>query len=54
MFDFLRRLGEHPIALAVIHSFLADRFLAADFEGSLTVNMLKASCFLAQPAKNSC
>lgn len=29
------------MALAAIYSFLADRFQAADFEGSLTINMLK-------------
>jgi len=29
------------MALSVFYSFLVDRFQAADFEGSLTVNMLK-------------
>lgn len=29
------------MALAAIYSFLADRFQAADFEGSLTINTLK-------------
>lgn len=43
MVDLYSRLGEHPIALAAIYSFLADRFQATDFEGSLTVNLLKAS-----------
>ncbi|KAJ5234027.1 uncharacterized protein N7469_005793 [Penicillium citrinum] len=37
----VEKLGEHPIALAAIYSFLADRFQATDFEGSLTVNLLK-------------
>lgn len=31
------------MALSVFYSFLADRFQAADLEGSLTVNMLKVS-----------
>jgi len=43
MMDFYSRLGEHPIALAAIYSFLADRFQATDFEGSLTVNLLKVN-----------
>lgn len=38
---FLCRLGEHPVALSVFYSFLVDRFQAADFEGSLTMNILK-------------
>lgn len=29
------------MTLAAIYSFVADRFQAADFEGSLTLNMLK-------------
>lgn len=29
------------MALAAIYSFLADRFQATDFEGALTINMLK-------------
>ncbi|KAJ5623468.1 hypothetical protein N7490_012073 [Penicillium lividum] len=37
----VEKCGEHPMALAAIYSFLADRFQAADFEGSLTSNMLK-------------
>ncbi|KAJ5651821.1 Zinc finger CCCH-type [Penicillium longicatenatum] len=37
----VEKCGEHPVALAAIYSFLADRFQAADFEGSLTINMIK-------------
>lgn len=44
---FLYRLGEHPMALSVFYSFLADRFQAADFEGSLTMNMLKVCITLS-------
>lgn len=35
------------MALSVFYSFLADRFQAADFEGSLTVNMLKVCIALS-------
>lgn len=31
------------MVLSVIYSFLADRFQAADYEGALTVNLLKVS-----------
>ena len=31
------------MALSAIYSFLADRFQAADFEGSLTINILKVN-----------
>lgn len=31
------------MALSIFYSFLVDRFQAADFEGSLTVNILKVS-----------
>ncbi|KAJ5115755.1 hypothetical protein N7456_000103 [Penicillium angulare] len=37
----VEKCGEHPMALAAIYSFLADRFQAADYDGSLTLNMLK-------------
>ncbi|KAJ5120181.1 Zinc finger CCCH-type [Penicillium atrosanguineum] len=37
----VEKLGEHPLALSIFYSFLVDRFQAADFEGSLTVNILK-------------
>jgi hypothetical protein len=31
------------MALSIFYSFLVDRFQAADFEGPLTLNMLKVS-----------
>ncbi|KAJ5288943.1 hypothetical protein N7478_001973 [Penicillium angulare] len=37
----VEKCGEHPMALAAIYSFLADRFQASDYDGSLTLNMLK-------------
>ncbi|KAF3390382.1 hypothetical protein F1880_009349 [Penicillium rolfsii] len=37
----VEKLGEHPVTLSVFYSFLADRFQAADLEGSLTLNLLK-------------
>ncbi|KAJ5733659.1 hypothetical protein N7493_002445 [Penicillium malachiteum] len=37
----VEKCGEHPMALAAIYSFLADRFQAADYDGALTKNMLK-------------
>ncbi|KAJ6014747.1 hypothetical protein N7540_009338 [Penicillium herquei] len=37
----VEKCGEHPMALAAIYSFLADRFQAADYDGTLTRNMLK-------------
>ncbi|KAJ5886940.1 uncharacterized protein N7473_009614 [Penicillium subrubescens] len=37
----VEKLGEHPVTLSVFYSFLADRFQAADLEGSLTSNLLK-------------
>lgn len=40
---FSHRCGEHPMALAAIYSFLADRFQASDYDGAFTVNMLKVS-----------
>lgn len=38
--DFYR-LGEHPMAVAAMYSFLLDRHQAADIDGTLTVNLLK-------------
>ncbi|KAJ5884824.1 Zinc finger CCCH-type [Penicillium taxi] len=37
----VEKLGEHPMALAAVYSFLADRFQAADYDGSLSLNILK-------------
>ncbi|RAL09082.1 uncharacterized protein BO97DRAFT_375446 [Aspergillus homomorphus CBS 101889] len=37
----VEKLGEHPIAVAAMYSFLLDRHQAADFDGALTVNILK-------------
>ncbi|KAL5048622.1 hypothetical protein BDW71DRAFT_205318 [Aspergillus fruticulosus] len=37
----VEKLGEHPMAVAAIYSFLLDRHQALDFNGSLTVNILK-------------
>ncbi|KAJ5749300.1 uncharacterized protein N7511_010996 [Penicillium nucicola] len=34
-------LGEHPMVVAALYSFLVDRFQAADFAGTLTINLLK-------------
>ncbi|KAF9251804.1 hypothetical protein DTO006G1_2591 [Penicillium roqueforti] len=33
-------LGEHPMVVAALYSFLLDRFQAADFAGTLTINLL--------------
>lgn len=35
------RLGEHPMAVAAMYSFLLDRHQASDYEGNLTVSLLK-------------
>ncbi|KAJ6157644.1 hypothetical protein N7470_005236 [Penicillium chermesinum] len=37
----VEKLGEHPVALSAMHSFIVDRFQAADYDGSLTTNILK-------------
>ncbi|PYH48619.1 uncharacterized protein BP01DRAFT_371548 [Aspergillus saccharolyticus JOP 1030-1] len=37
----VEKLGEHPIAVAAMYSFLLDRHQAADINGTLTVNILK-------------
>ncbi|KAJ5475613.1 hypothetical protein N7539_007900 [Penicillium diatomitis] len=37
----IEKLGEHPMTLSVFYSFLADRFQAADLDGSLTISLLK-------------
>ncbi|KAJ5818090.1 hypothetical protein N7474_003681 [Penicillium riverlandense] len=37
----VEKLGEHPRIMAQINSFLADRFQAADFEGTFTLNLLR-------------
>ncbi|RAH80650.1 hypothetical protein BO86DRAFT_364671 [Aspergillus japonicus CBS 114.51] len=37
----VEKLGEHPIAVAALYSFLLDRHQAADINGTLTVNILK-------------
>lgn len=43
MFIYLTfsRLGEHPMAVSAMYSFLLDRHQAADVDGALTVNILK-------------
>ncbi|KAL2825012.1 hypothetical protein BDW59DRAFT_179992 [Aspergillus cavernicola] len=35
------KLGEHPMAVAAMYSFLLDRHQASDIDGTLTVNILK-------------
>ncbi|KAI3052872.1 hypothetical protein CBS76997_831 [Aspergillus niger] len=35
------KLGEHPMAVAALYSFLLDRHQASDIDGTLTVNILK-------------
>ncbi|OJD13186.1 hypothetical protein AJ78_06329 [Emergomyces pasteurianus Ep9510] len=37
----IQRLGEHPIIVSALYSFLLDRHTAADSDGPLTVNILK-------------
>ncbi|KAJ5111518.1 hypothetical protein N7532_002053 [Penicillium argentinense] len=37
----VEKLGEHPMAVIPIYSFLAERFQSVDYDGSLTVNLLK-------------
>ncbi|RAH40643.1 uncharacterized protein BO95DRAFT_468561 [Aspergillus brunneoviolaceus CBS 621.78] len=37
----VEKLGEHPIAVAAMYSFLLDRHQAADINGTLTLNILK-------------
>ncbi|KAL2218374.1 C-x8-C-x5-C-x3-H type zinc finger protein [Thermoascus aurantiacus ATCC 26904] len=37
----VEKLGEHPIAVSAMYSFLLDRHQASDFDGTLTVNILK-------------
>ncbi|KAL5333347.1 hypothetical protein BJX70DRAFT_403688 [Aspergillus crustosus] len=37
----VEKLGEHPMALAAMFSFLRDRHSAADLDGTLTLNILK-------------
>ena len=37
------RLGEHPMAVAALYSFLLDRHQASDIDGTLTVNILKVN-----------
>lgn len=39
--DRMSRLGEHPMAVAAMYSFLLDRHQASDYEGNLTVSLLK-------------
>ncbi|KAL1867976.1 hypothetical protein Plec18167_008442 [Paecilomyces lecythidis] len=37
----VEKLGEHPMAVAAMYSFLLDRHQASDYEGNLTVSLLK-------------
>ncbi|BCR84600.1 uncharacterized protein ACHE_20058S [Aspergillus chevalieri] len=37
----VEKLGEHPMAVSAMYSFLLDRHQAADVDGTLTVNILK-------------
>ncbi|CRG88402.1 hypothetical protein PISL3812_05432 [Talaromyces islandicus] len=37
----IEKLGEHPMAVAALYSFLLDRHQASDYEGVLLVNILK-------------
>ncbi|KAL1963452.1 hypothetical protein VTN77DRAFT_8353 [Rasamsonia byssochlamydoides] len=37
----VEKLGEHPIAVSALYSFLLDRHQASDYDGVLTVNILK-------------
>lgn len=37
------RLGEHPMAVAAMYSFLLDRHQASDIDGAFTLNLLKVS-----------
>lgn len=34
-------LGQAPLSVIAMYSFLVDRHLASDFDGALTVNILK-------------
>ncbi|KAJ5211327.1 Zinc finger CCCH-type [Penicillium cf. griseofulvum] len=38
--NIVEKLGEHPMIVAALYSFLVDRFQAADFAGTLTINLL--------------
>ncbi|KAL5354996.1 hypothetical protein BJX96DRAFT_756 [Aspergillus floccosus] len=37
----VEKLGEHPMAVAAVYSFLLDRHQAADIDGEFTINLLK-------------
>ncbi|KAL4809912.1 hypothetical protein BDV18DRAFT_50362 [Aspergillus unguis] len=37
----VEKLGEHPMAIAAMYSFLLDRHQASDIDGTLTLNILK-------------
>ncbi|KAL2867313.1 uncharacterized protein BJX67DRAFT_371979 [Aspergillus lucknowensis] len=37
----VEKLGEHPMAVAALYSFLVDRHQASDIDGTLAVNILK-------------
>ncbi|PLB53439.1 hypothetical protein P170DRAFT_349544 [Aspergillus steynii IBT 23096] len=37
----IEKLGEHPIAVSAMYSFLLDRHQASDIDGALTVNLLE-------------
>ncbi|KAJ5561323.1 Zinc finger CCCH-type [Penicillium sp. DV-2018c] len=39
--NIVEKLGEHPMIVSALYSFLLDRFQAADYAGSLTINLLK-------------
>ncbi|KAJ5329938.1 Zinc finger CCCH-type [Penicillium brevicompactum] len=39
--NIVEKLGEHPMVVAALYSFLVDRFQATDFAGTLTINLLK-------------
>ncbi|KAE8152465.1 hypothetical protein BDV25DRAFT_150910 [Aspergillus avenaceus] len=37
----IEKLGEHPMAVAAMYSFLLDRHQASDIDGTLTLNLLR-------------
>ncbi|KAJ5135082.1 uncharacterized protein N7515_004360 [Penicillium bovifimosum] len=39
--NIVEKLGEHPMIVSALYSFLLDRFQAADYAGNLTINLLK-------------
>lgn len=49
------RLGEHPMSVTAMYSFLLDRHHASDVDGVLTTNILKVvmCCFVRQMSGNN-